>query len=811
MASNCEKNIKRYGCEVMKKNKNVERSIIYNSIGSGIYLFCQWLMTFIVVWMSGYKTAGILSISMSITSTFSVIATLNMRNYQSSDLKGKYSEKTYLITRMFTCVLALVITFLYCLTKDFSNTQFWCVMIFMIFKLNEAIVDVIHGSIQKKWRFDIIGLSYTMRGIISISLFSLMLFLTKNLILSLLIMTIGVYIFIYFFDIRKYKKLTDNYGEYKKIYLIQLLIHCIPLSLYGIVFNYVSMYPKVYAEKIFGESLIGYYASVATPALVIQVAVSFIFTPLTSMYADLYEKKDYKTMNKSVFKIIVLILCLTFIALIFSHFFADFLLSLIFGNEILKYTYLFSGVVIISGLTALIWFLGMLLVVVRKNNVLFSGSLVSLLIALMITPKMLHLYNLNGINATLIICFIIQSLIFLISFLHKDKCENSKKIIYYIRSTSIINDSRATKEISSLIKNGFNVCVLGWDRTHINEKNKKLEINEKKIDSLFFKFKCNYGESFKNVFGLVLFQFWLFFRLVKDNKKYACIHACDLDCGYVSYIISIMYDKKLVYDMYDYYSDSRAMSPKLEKIVNRLENNVINYADVSIICGEWRKEQIKNSNPKKVIIIHNSPEIKDIKEKKIIKNKSKKLKIVYVGILQDHRLLLEILDEMKKNNEYELHIGGFGKYEKEFENASNEYNNIYYYGSLKYNDVLNLEKDCDILFATYDPKIKNHKYSAPNKIYEAMALGKPIIVCNNTGIDQLIVNNNIGDAIDYDAKEFIKVLKKYNNKENIRGVENRSKKLYLDKYSWNSMEKILVNEYNEIFGGKNDNSNNRNI
>ena len=796
----------------MKKLKKVEKSIIYNSVGSGIYLFCQWLMTFVVVWISGYKTAGILSISMSITSTFSVIATLNMRNYQSSDLKGKYSEKTYLITRMFTCVLALLITFMYCLMKKFSNVQFWCILIFMIFKLSEAIVDVLHGSIQKKWRFDIIGLSYAIRGIISILIFSLTLFITKNLLFSLILMTMVVYLFVYLFDIRKYKKLVNDYGEYKKIYLIQLLIHCIPLSLYGIIFNYLSMYPKVYAEKIFGESLIGYYASVATPALIIQVAVSFIFTPLTSMYADFFEKKNYKAMNKSVLKIILLIVCFTFAALVFSHFFSDLLLSVIFGSKILKYSYLFSGVVIISGLTALIWFLGLLLVVIRKNNILFYGSLFSLLIALIITPKMLNLYKLNGINVTLMICFAIQSVIFLIAFLRKSKKENTDKVIYYIRSTSIINDSRATKEITSLTNNGFKVCVLGWDRTHVIKNYNKLEISNKKIENMFFKFRCNYGESFKNALGLFLFQLWLFFKLIRNNKKYVCIHACDFDCGYISYIISNMYEKKLVYDIYDYYSDSRTMSSKMEKIVNKLENNIIDFADVSIVCGEWRKGQIKKSNPKKLIVIHNSPEIKNIEKKEIIESKSKKLKVVYVGILQDHRLLLEILDEMKKSKEYEFHIGGFGKYEAEFKNASNEFNNIYFYGSLKYNDVLNLEKDCDILFATYDPKIKNHKYSAPNKIYEAMALGKPIIVCKNTGIDQLIVDNNIGVAINYDSKEFIKAIKKYDKKENLKEVEKISKKLYSNKYSWNSMEKVLINEYKKLLGGyNNDNNNNTNL
>ena len=93
-----------------------------------------------------------------------------------------------------------------------------------------------------------------------------------------------------------------------------------------------------------------------------------------------------------------------------------------------------------------------------------------------------------------------------------------------------------------------------------------------------------------------------------------------------------------------------------------------------------------------------------------------------------------------------------------------------------------------------------------------MALGKPIIVCYNTGIDQLIVSKNIGDAIDYDAKEFIKALKKYNKKENIKDVEKRAKKLYFDKYSWNSMEKILISEYKNLLGGcNNDTSNNPNI
>lgn len=795
----------------MNETKKIGKSIIYNSIGTGVYLFCQWLITFVVVWLSSYKTAGILSISMSISTTFCVLATLNMRNYQSSDLSGKYSEKVYLKSRVLTCLLAIIVTFIYSLTKKFSFVQFCCVNIYMFFKISEAVVDVLHGSIQKKWRFDIIGLSYIFRGIISITLFSLGLFMTNDLIISLLLMTFGVYLFIYLFDIKKYKKIVKEYGGFKKMHLIQLLVHCIPLSLYGIIFSYVAMYPKVYAEGLYGAKLIGYYASVATPALIIQVAASFVFTPLISVYANYYEKKQYKKFNTSMIKVILFIIILSIFALIFSKYFAKLLLSMIFGKSIIKYTYLFSGVIIISCLTALIWFLGMLLTVVRKTKELLYGSLISLVIVWLITPKLLTIYNLSGINYILLTCLSVQCIIFLLFILFGKHKKEQAKSIYYIRSTSIINDSRASKEITSLVNNGFNVHVIGWDRTHIVSDNKNIQINNDKISSSFFKYKCNYGGSFKNVFGLILFQLWLFFKLLKNNKKILCIHACDFDCGLMSYLICNMYDIKLVYDMYDYYSDSRDMSLRIEKVVNKLENKVIDFSDVSIICGEWRINQIKSTTPKKLITIHNSPEIKNIENKKMLKSKSKKLKIVYVGILQDHRLLLEILDSIKDNNQYELHVGGFGKYEKEFIEASKKYKNIYFYGSLKYGDVLCLEKDCDILFATYDPKIKNHKYSAPNKIYEAMALGKPIIVCKKTGIDELITKNNIGIAIDYDKEDFIKSLKKIGEKDYIKDISKRTKKLYDKKYSWHSMEKVLIDAYNEILGGKNDNSNNSNI
>lgn len=780
---------------MQKEEKRIGKSIIYNSLGSGVYLFCQWIITFIVVWIAGYEVAGMLSIAMSVATTFVVIATFNMRNYQSSDIVGRYSEKTYLISRVFTSSISMLVTFVYSILQGFSFYQFLCINVFMLFKIGEAATDILHGSLQKKWRFDVIGVSYFARGILSVTFFSIGLYLTKDLLVALCLMAIGTIVFIMLYDVKMYKSEYSIYGSFRFGDMMRLLLQCVPMVLYGLTFNYVSMYPRVAVEEMFGTELLGFYASVAAPALIIQTASTFIFNPFISVFAGHYNDGKLKEFRRLTIKILLFIFLFGVAGVILGNFVAPLALPLLFGEEITPYIYLFSGVVIISTITAIIWFLGTLLVIVRNYSGLLLGAATSVVVTLLTTEFFLNKYELGGINVTLMVALSAQAMVYLLfTMFVKEKC--NEKQIYYLRSTSIINDSRASKEISSLISGGYEVTVVGWDRDGRIKDYKNVEIDQKPVKTQFFRFKAGYGESVINVLGLGVFQFWLLYKLIKDNKKYKYIHACDFDCGFAAMIACSMFDKKLVYDMYDYYSDSRPMGPFVTKVINNLENAVINSSYASIICGEWRTEQIAAAKPKQLFVIHNTPEISGVQHKNMLKSNTDKIKIVYAGILQDYRLILEILEEIKKHNEYELHIAGFGKYEQDVLVAAEEYDNIFFYGSLPYGDVLSLESECDILFATYDPNIKNHKYSAPNKVYEAMALGKPIIVCKDTGIDKLVIENNTGYAIEYNAREFIKGIESLvSNGENLEKIKFNAQKLYKEQYSWKTMEQKLLEIY----------------
>src|SRR5699024_3494791 len=132
-----------------------------------------------------------------------------------------------------------------------------------------------------------------------------------------------------------------------------------------------------------------------------------------------------------------------------------------------------------------------------------------------------------------------------------------------------------------------------------------------------------------------------------------------------------------------------------------------------------------------IIYVHNTPQYQEFPSKEENKTNSK-MKIAYIGILGEGRMIHELLDIVSRNNIYELHIGGFGQLEDVVRKYSNKYPNIIYYGKTSYEKTMLIESKCDILTALYDPSVKNHKYAAPNKFYESLMLGKPVIMIENT-------------------------------------------------------------------------------
>lgn len=370
------------------------------------------------------------------------------------------------------------------------------------------------------------------------------------------------------------------------------------------------------------------------------------------------------------------------------------------------------------------------------------------------------------------------------------------KTIMYVRSTGIYSCSRATKEITTLLKAGYRILAVGWDREGNSEK-KCLEVFQEYAGQIKFNM---FGSQIRNHVGFKnvdkLYK-WLRFveKVLEDNyKEIDVVHACNLDTILFCYKKCKKHGIKVVYDIFDYYVDNHTLVPKVVKpIIEAIEISVINHADLTIICTEERREQIKGSIPKKLIVIHNTPEVELLKNDIIYD-------YFYCGTLAIQRLIEETFTEYKNNTDLKIGFAGYGLLKDHAESVAKEYENFTYLGQVMYKDCLENESRSICLSAIYDPRNnRNHRLCAPNKFYESLALGKPIIVCSGTGIDKIVKENDIGIVIDYDVKQFYNAIRYLKaNPSKCKKMGERARKLYEEKYNWGIMSSILLNAYKEI-------------
>jgi glycosyltransferase involved in cell wall biosynthesis len=365
-----------------------------------------------------------------------------------------------------------------------------------------------------------------------------------------------------------------------------------------------------------------------------------------------------------------------------------------------------------------------------------------------------------------------------------------------LRSNPVRPDSRVEKEAWSLAKAGYDVHILAWDRdTNIEEVSDFVYVADIQIPITRLGYKATYGEGMKNLKAYLSFQFSMRKWLCKHD--FDIVHACDFDTAFFSFAVIKRKREKFIFDIFDFlYGDPKGI---VQKAVKKAQLLLINYADATIICTEERTKQIVGSTPRKLAVIHNTPASAQIKQCENKTQLTKKIKIVYVGILQDYRLLKEIAEAVALDNTVELHVGGFGKYEGFFKDMADEFGNIYFYGRLTYEQTLSLENECDIMLAIYDPAIENHRFAAPNKFYESLMLGKPVVMVKNTGMSHVVENNAIGVLIEYSKKGFVSgIYKLIENRNKWCDIGEKMKIIYQDKYCWDEMERRLIELYAEL-------------
>lgn len=353
-------------------------------------------------------------------------------------------------------------------------------------------------------------------------------------------------------------------------------------------------------------------------------------------------------------------------------------------------------------------------------------------------------------------------------------------MVILLRSTDGAPDSRFEKYVNFLESQLIPYMTLCWDRYNIKTSSKK---------RLFYKKGSKYGLRYKNSFGLIGFNWFILCNLIRNRKKYSTIHAADFDTILPAMLVKLIYGKKVIYDIYDWYIDSRSIhNPILKRLIKLLERINITKSDVVIICEEGRRNQIIYK-PKKLWILPNIPAVSLRNPEKI---SDKRLTISYVGILGAGRGLNNLIRLAYEKPNIDFIIGGFGTLENDFIKAG-ELPNVDFKGRVSYEEALNIMWNSDIIYAMYERINPNHILAAPNKYYEGLALGRPIITTTDTLVGDKVKEFNTGFCIDEKFESLLRLINDFNH-EDLKIKSINAAILWENKYK-NYIKDFMTNQY----------------
>ncbi len=379
----------------------------------------------------------------------------------------------------------------------------------------------------------------------------------------------------------------------------------------------------------------------------------------------------------------------------------------------------------------------------------------------------------------------------------------SKKLVLLYQN-DLFSNSLMYKLSKTFSEMGYVTFVIGVSESVITSTTKTKTIVIHNVGNVTYYeivSKIKHGHGIKNTFGILSYIYNSCKILKSLKNKIDIIYSIDLPMTIASFIFFVLAKKNYVYHIADKFSNAYKVPTFLKPLFNFLDFFLMKYAKAIVIADDRRITEIPQNFQSKTVVIYNSPVdvctnlgnvfTEEVYEKVFLQN-NQGLKIAYFGILSEDRFIRELITVVNEFPDLELHIGGFGPLEKDVLEASKRCKRVIFYGKLTYPDVLKYTAQCDLLVAIYDPKIPNNRKASPNKLYEAMMLGKPIIVGKEMGLQDIVEGERIGLAVDYDLDSFreaISILR--NNKTIMLEFSKNTRRLYETKYSWEMMKKRL--------------------
>jgi glycosyltransferase involved in cell wall biosynthesis len=364
-------------------------------------------------------------------------------------------------------------------------------------------------------------------------------------------------------------------------------------------------------------------------------------------------------------------------------------------------------------------------------------------------------------------------------------------------------DPRVRQEALTLVHMGCRVKILAWDR---DLKSPAFECMEGvEVERVFLSSKHGRGNT------QLFFYAWLYLKMFwrACRISFDAVHCHDLDTLPLGFAVGKLKRKPIVYDSHESFPDMLEgnVHPAVQRALVSVENFLIRRVDLLITVGEKLRRYFDQRGARHSVVVGNwkrleefsSSDEQNLEVRRRLGIPDDALTVTCITQLLQDRKIEELLGAVDGCPGVYVIIGGKGILEPLVTEWATRNPRIRYVGYADATGISAYTCASDIVYYGFDPKNPNARFSAPNKLFEALAAGRPLITGDFGEIAEVVRQASCGIVLPaYSVRTVHEALLTLSDAQLRNTMARNAKRSGESAMNWRTGEEILHREYSAL-------------
>ncbi|MFQ6106377.1 MAG: glycosyltransferase family 4 protein [Thermoplasmata archaeon] len=370
--------------------------------------------------------------------------------------------------------------------------------------------------------------------------------------------------------------------------------------------------------------------------------------------------------------------------------------------------------------------------------------------------------------------------------------------ILMLLSNPFVHDHRVYMETQSLLRHRHSVTLIAWDRLAEHPPREVID----GVDVIRIR-----TTGIMKLIPFDIFRLKSWWRRARslamelaERSQFDVVHCHDLDTLPIGVWLKDMWGVKLIYDAHEVftYMMKGEVPSHLIRRFQKMEDSLMMRADRMITVGEKYKEYFlsRGKPDDEITLVMNA---KDIAVDSYMRPSNTEPTVLYIGALRRTRFVTELALAGSRLNGIRVVIAGGGAEEERIREIASGSENVEFLGKIPMKEVIPLTLQCDAVFCMFDPEHPLYRIGFPNKFFEALATGRPIIASEGTYVGELVERLKCGIVFRpnmegiRDGLIFVR-----DNPSELERMGNNALEAARNTYNWTAQEAALMEVYDSL-------------